>query len=942
MLKTLKLFFLLVFLPFVLLAVIWFSRSLWLLPAINQALEGQPIQINQLDLYSPLQLSSAELDLKHLGTLQLENLIYQPDRDQITVHQLQFQPALQSPDNTESSPTTLTELLQTLPEYPALVYQQLENLRLQTGLTHFRVRDIQLDLPVAENLAVDRPVNARLSTELIYQQGQWIFKLISEQPLISELQLILSDSTLVTLEFPLESNRQQLQQWLSPLIAESDNGDHSADSNPDATAETTPERLTQDQLAQLFQPAYWQDKTISLQARLNQTQLNGQFTAYLPDSPVQTAHCRLRLQNRTQLDFQLDLSSAVVELLPRALPELSYQGACLNQLAGLTQTAMPLEPSEQMPDQFELTPGQGKLQPESGRWTADLVQKTLTGDSLQLYSEYQRQESIEGGSGAIQLQPVSLDIQASQLNLALLSDPQPSASTDNQITAAPATKWQFSSNLNLALTSQAWLNTASQDRWLLDQTTEPPQPDQINTDSATGSVSSQPQAQSLAQQLSQWLLPGQQIPIQLAGSGQLKLNSSQSQLSYTSDSSPFMLDIGNTGLNHQIQLYSGRLTVTPDIRWQWNTQTGTLKLPSELSMNLAHPQLVGIQDIRLQNNLTLTIPNTGQFSWKLQGNGDSAPMAVEYQLAGSHNQPPSGQIKSVRSLLLGDMAQSINLPEELTLDTGELEWQADIQSPENISAQISIREMSGQYQGYQINTLSTELPLTLQGQRVHLQATQLTAERAFTGVELTSLKTGLAGHYTLTPGTEAEQNPFRITLTDGQAEAFDGSLSFDQLSYPFTPRPVQIQLREMNIQKLINLAESQRISVTGQLSGDLPVRLYDDGAEIQQGQIYTTGTGELILQRNPAWQAMLEQNQTLGASLRHLNHLHYDSLSGLMDMDKAGNLLMQIKVSGENRAERQPVRLNFNVEQNILTLLKALRLSEQISQTLDKTVQRKY
>ena len=65
-------------------------------------------------------------------------------------------------------------------------------------------------------------------------------------------------------------------------------------------------------------------------------------------------------------------------------------------------------------------------------------------------------------------------------------------------------------------------------------------------------------------------------------------------------------------------------------------------------------------------------------------------------------------------------------------------------------------------------------------------------------------------------------------------------------------------------------------------------------------------------------------------------------LQGDVEMEESGQLIAILQIKGENRAEDQPVTLNFTSEQNILTLLKALRLSDQIDKSLSESAQRMY
>ncbi|MDX1397985.1 MAG: YdbH domain-containing protein, partial [Oceanospirillum sp.] len=186
-----------------------------------------------------------------------------------------------------------------------------------------------------------------------------------------------------------------------------------------------------------------------------------------------------------------------------------------------------------------------------------------------------------------------------------------------------------------------------------------------------------------------------------------------------------------------------------------------------------------------------------------------------------------------------------------------------------------------------------------------------------------------------------ESMPLQAQVREFSADTLGGSVHLAQLNYPFSKdKTSDLMLDKLDLSQLIALGDKQ-IKVTGLLNGTLPLLLSDQGVTIRQGQVIGK-EGEIILQDNPAWQAMLQQQPVLASQLKHLNHLHYDLLQGDIAMEADGQLTAELTIKGENRAESQPVNLNFTSEQNILTLLKALRLSDQIDKSLSESAQGMY
>jgi len=245
--------------------------------------------------------------------------------------------------------------------------------------------------------------------------------------------------------------------------------------------------------------------------------------------------------------------------------------------------------------------------------------------------------------------------------------------------------------------------------------------------------------------------------------------------------------------------------------------------------------------------------------------------------------------------------------------------------------------LTGKAKGYEFAGVNLPINAGLESARWLFEPQTLTIERIFAGVELSDLAADLKAQ----GQGVGKVVTFEAELVNVSAKTLGGNIALAKLAYPFdSQRASDLILNGLDLSQLIALGENQ-IKVTGLLSGTLPLIVSEQGVAIEQGQV-SSKKGEIILRDNPAWQAMLQQQPTLAGQLRHLNHLHYQLLQGDIQMDKQGQLKAELTIKGENRAEQQPVNLNFSSEQNILTLLKALRLSDQIDKSLSESAQRTY
>lgn len=253
------------------------------------------------------------------------------------------------------------------------------------------------------------------------------------------------------------------------------------------------------------------------------------------------------------------------------------------------------------------------------------------------------------------------------------------------------------------------------------------------------------------------------------------------------------------------------------------------------------------------------------------------------------------------------------------------------------SVALNLSKLTGEAKGYEFSNVNLPLNLELADGYIDLRPTRLNIDRVFAGVELTGLKADLNASGHLIEGKESLNG----RMSDFSASTLGGRIWMAEMTYPFpSDQASDLMLDKLDLSQLIALGEKQ-IKVTGLLNGKLPVLLSDKGVAIRNGQVKSEA-GEIILKDNPAWQAMLQQQPVLASQLKHLNQLHYDLLQGDVEMEESGQLTAVLKIRGENRAESQPVNLNFTSEQNILTLLKALRLSDQIDKSLSESAQRTY
>ncbi|OPX54303.1 Dicarboxylate transport [Oceanospirillum multiglobuliferum] len=401
----------------------------------------------------------------------------------------------------------------------------------------------------------------------------------------------------------------------------------------------------------------------------------------------------------------------------------------------------------------------------------------------------------------------------------------------------------------------------------------------------------------------------------------------------------------------EFQLGVGQLNSPVSLLWQ--KANGLLQLAASVhtTLNVKHALLKKPLALVLQTELSGT---PQQPHIQLQSLTPELPLlvvlnsdALALNKRATPNTAKRVYIFSTAPIMLSNWAQMLKLPEDLLLSDGRLQFNGALNlnavdlSQSSGQFDLGLEQGGGRYLGYQWSGLSVPLNVHYQGQSqpLLLRANQLFLQRLWAGVELQNLRMNLnAEHRKTEAGTM-----FTGQVSALQGDLWGGRFNLDQLSYPIPEQGVDslVSLRQLDLQKLVNASNEQKIRVTGSVSGRLPLKLYADGVEIKQGMLESDTNGVISLKNNPAWQLMLQQQATLASSLRHLNYLDYTQLRGHLEMARSGNLKVELQIEGENKAENQPVNFNFNSEQNILTLLKALRLTQQLNDSLDNRMKRK-
>jgi len=181
----------------------------------------------------------------------------------------------------------------------------------------------------------------------------------------------------------------------------------------------------------------------------------------------------------------------------------------------------------------------------------------------------------------------------------------------------------------------------------------------------------------------------------------------------------------------------------------------------------------------------------------------------------------------------------------------------------------------------------------------------------------------------------------KLSAVGIQGDIFDGSFSIDEVAWPLLPsHSVNVQLNNIDLEKVLELDKKQGIVVTGRISGQLPV--YSDGKHflIKKGELHNISKGLIQVMDNPAVEELKASNEQLKLAFDALQNLHYDQLSSDISMENDGYMLLKTVIKGRNPDLDNEVNLNLNLSYDLLGLLESMTITDHFEKNIIKGIQK--
>ena len=307
----------------------------------------------------------------------------------------------------------------------------------------------------------------------------------------------------------------------------------------------------------------------------------------------------------------------------------------------------------------------------------------------------------------------------------------------------------------------------------------------------------------------------------------------------------------------------------------------------------------------------------------------------------------NGAERRLSKFLLG-LPRSVDVGEGALEATVDASWLGGIGDPSNRfkvtsgTVKLIADKLSGHYQEYVIKGLSTTMTLRAQGVEsvIMTQPAPITVASLQTGVAVTNL--GALFQLVWNMGEELPT----VDVREFRCEMFGGTVTSRGPVVDLARPPVRVTfvLRNLDLAKILSVEQQKGLHGTGTVNGMLPVTLTTGGVVIKDGVVEAQPPGGVIRYASAPESAKVisEADRDLHLVAQALNNFHYALLRIGVKYGENGVLDLNARLEGRNPdlVDIPPIHFNLTVQEHIPTLLKSLRLVEDIQGTIERKYRR--
>lgn len=340
----------------------------------------------------------------------------------------------------------------------------------------------------------------------------------------------------------------------------------------------------------------------------------------------------------------------------------------------------------------------------------------------------------------------------------------------------------------------------------------------------------------------------------------------------------------------------------------------TLHADGALAERWRVPVITGELIVRgMAGELTLNVPE-----WQSQ-------LTTTAAFAGEHM---AGRV-SVSSPLSPEMSHGLGVIFRGGLLDGRGDWQWRYDGP-HIEGGLRLRDLQLDWGGITATGGAGELAVRVRGEQVTLASRgPVTLTELNIGTPIRNLRMTL------------EHTDLAIwSLSDIYADVLGGYLRAPALDWP-SPAFQPVVISRISLDQVAALQTDPVVQLAGRVGGYLPLQLGTHTVAVQGGRLANEEPLALLLMPSSSTSAMAGANRAVQLALDSLSVLQISAFQASLDMTADGWLDAAVTIRGENPQQRRlPVVFNYTHRENVLVLLRSLRIGDEISrQVMDRLPQ---
>ena len=253
------------------------------------------------------------------------------------------------------------------------------------------------------------------------------------------------------------------------------------------------------------------------------------------------------------------------------------------------------------------------------------------------------------------------------------------------------------------------------------------------------------------------------------------------------------------------------------------------------------------------------------------------------------------------------------------------------------AAKVMGEKLSGYYSDYRVKGVSTTMALRLDDPDTvsMIEPASLRVASIRSGLEVSNLTALYRMRWRF-----AEVLP-AVDVKDFQCDVLGGKVTNPGLMVELNKPPFSttFSLHNLDLEKILSVEQQRGLHGTGTLNGRVPVTFTSGGVIVKDGFVEAQSPGGVLRYISTASsRGTSESDRQLQLVEQAFNNFHYSLLRVGVRYEETGVLDLSARIEGKNPDLKNtpPIHFNLTMQEHIPTLLKSLRLIEEVRESIER------